>query len=120
MAACVNNAQLAAAWRAEADSLDRSAKAYRRSCVREKAMQNNLLAKQLRYCADQLDETTNAQAQSCAAESTEGTAAVAQDSPGAEADHGPSAAGTESQDQAAGQVQVSGVRSVTVAAGLGC
>ena len=50
-------AQLVEQWRQQADSLDRTAKAYNRACVKEKGMQLILLAKQLRGCASELEKT---------------------------------------------------------------
>lgn len=54
---------LAEKWRAQADDMDRTAKAYRRSCVEAKAVQLILLAKQLRTCADAVERLTQEQAQ---------------------------------------------------------
>jgi hypothetical protein len=48
-------AELAAKWRETAASLERSAKSYARCCVKDKAVQNILLAKQLRCLADELE-----------------------------------------------------------------
>lgn len=48
--------ELAAQWRVQADDMDRSAKSYNRSCVKEKGMQLILLAKQLRGCAAEIEK----------------------------------------------------------------
>lgn len=105
---------LAAAWRTEADALDRTAKAYNRKCVEAKGTQMILLAKQLRGCADQVeaierDEARKAQAESRDAAASQVTAGAATESTGetmaedsacAEANHWPSTAGQEREDQA--------------------
>ncbi len=49
-------AELAAKWRAQATDLDRTAKSYSRSCVKDKAVQMILLAKQLRQCASEMEK----------------------------------------------------------------
>jgi hypothetical protein len=46
--------ELAADWLKRADDMDRTAKAYGRSCIRDKQMQLILLAKQLRGLVDEM------------------------------------------------------------------
>lgn len=60
--------QLAAQWRQQADDMDRAAKAYNRSCVKEKGMQLILLAKQLRGCATEIEKHAVEMARSPVAE----------------------------------------------------
>lgn len=93
--------QLASLWLQEAEGLERSAKAYTRCCIRDKAMQNILLAKQLRHCAAQVHaiEAANAQAASVdAIQPIAGT--MAEVSTGSQAHNGQGPASEEQQDQA--------------------
>ena len=46
--------ELATLWLQRADDMDRTAKAYGRSCVKDKQMQLILLAKQLRGLVDEM------------------------------------------------------------------
>jgi hypothetical protein len=115
MASTMTPAQLAASWRAEADSLDRTAKAYNRKCIEAKGVQLILLAKQLRQCAEQVEqiETANAQAPSRNARSRPAARpaqAVAEVRVSAQAGDGQSAAEAQRSDQAEGSVHVSDVR----------
>lgn len=43
-------------WRSQAQQLRTSAKAYKRSCVKHKMVQNLMLAAQLEQCADELQK----------------------------------------------------------------
>ena len=47
---------LAELWRTRAEDLERTAQTYKRSCVKDKMMQNILLARQLRGLADELEK----------------------------------------------------------------
>jgi hypothetical protein len=47
---------LAELWRTRAEGLERTAQTYKRSCVKDKMMQNILLARQLRGLADELEK----------------------------------------------------------------
>lgn len=46
--------ELAQQWLRQAEDLERTASAYKRTCVKGKAVQNILLAKQLRDCAEKV------------------------------------------------------------------
>ena len=49
-------AVLAGKWRTRAEDLERTAQTYKRSCVKDKMMQNILLARQLRGLADEIEK----------------------------------------------------------------
>ncbi len=49
-------AALAEKWRKEADDLERTSRAYKRSCVEGKSVQLILLARQKRGMADELEK----------------------------------------------------------------
>jgi hypothetical protein len=52
----VTVAELAAQWRQKAADMDRTAKSYARACVKDRAVQIILLAKQIRALADEMEK----------------------------------------------------------------